>query len=370
MKLPGDHGGTGIMHISRHFRLFAGAAIAVGGLATAAPVSAESLAEFYKGKQMTLIASGSVGGGYDLYARHLSRHIVHQLPGQPRMLVRNMVGAAGVIAANYLYNVAAKDGSVMGQLQRNVAFMPLLGAPPKKKKKGKKRKPTPLKFDGRKFYWIGSPQQELGIMLVAAKTGVKTLEDLKKKELTTSSTGRGAATSVYPRIMNEVFGTRFRVIEGYKGSQTSLLALEKGEVDAHVSGGSSPNFRNRFEPWIKDGKVVMVLQMGLEKDVAYPNAPLVMDLPMKDEDRQLFELAFAEQIMGRPFLAPPGLPADRVKALRDAFDATMKDKAYLAEAAQQKLVINPVRGERINKLLDSVYSRPSSLIDRMRKIAR
>jgi tripartite-type tricarboxylate transporter receptor subunit TctC len=348
-------------------RLSAMASVA-GVLALAGQsASAQSVESFYSDKQMTLIASGSVGGGYDLYARHLSRHIVNHIPGKPRLLVRNMVGAAGVIAANYLYNVAAQDGSIIGQLQRNVAFMPLLGAPAAKK--GKK-KATPLKFDGRKFYWIGTPQQELGIMLVAAQTGVKTWEDLKRRALTTSSTGRGAATSVYPRLMNEVFGTKFRVIEGYKGSQESLLALEKGEVDAHVSGGSSPNFRNRFLPWVKDGRVIVLLQMGLEKDPAFPNAPLVVDLPMKAEDKQLFELAFAEQIMGRPFLAPPGVPADRVKALRDAFDATMKDKGYLAEAAKQKLEINPVRGERINKLLDSVYSGPKELVGRLRRVTQ
>ncbi len=329
-----------------------------------APVGA---AEFFKDKQMSLVASGSVGGGYDLYARHLARHIANHIPGKPKLLVRNMVGAAGVIAANHLYNVAAQDGSVIGQLQRNVAFMPLLGAPQGKKKK---KKPTALKFDGRKFHWIGSPQQELGLMLVAGKTGVKTFEDLKGRELTTSSTGRGAATSVYPRLMNEVFGTKFRVIEGYKGSQEALLALENGEVDAHTSGGSSPNFRNRFAPWVKEGRVVVLLQMGLEKDPAYPNAPLVVDLPMKAEDKQLFELAFAEQVMGRPFLTPPGVPADRVKVLRDAFDATMKDKAYLADADKQKLEINPVRGERINKLLDAVYSRPKDLLDRLRRAAQ
>ncbi|MFM2130742.1 MAG: hypothetical protein RL477_2288, partial [Pseudomonadota bacterium] len=173
-----------------------------------AAASAQSVADFYKGKQITLIASGSVGGGYDLYARHLSRYIVNHIPGRPRMIVRNMEGAAGVIAANYLYNVAAQDGSVIGQLQRNVAFMPLLeGADGKKKKKS-----SPLKFDGRKFHWIGTPQQELGLLLVSTRTGVKTIEDMKKRELTTSSTGRGAATSVYPRLMNEVFGTKFRVI--------------------------------------------------------------------------------------------------------------------------------------------------------------
>lgn len=354
------------MNFTSQLRPLAAAGFVAAALAWPGTAAAQSAQDFYKGRQLTLIASGSVGGGYDLYARHLSRHIVNHLPGQPKMLVRNMVGAAGVIAANYLYNVAPQDGSVIGQLQRNVAFMPLLGAPVKKKK-GKK-KATPLKFDGQKFHWLGSPQQELGILLVAAKTGVKNVEDLKTQELTTSSTGRGAATSVYPRLMNEVFGTKFRVIEGYKGSQTALLALEKGEVDAHVSGGSSPNFRNRFEPWMKAGTVRMILQMGLEKDAAYADVPLVMDLPMPDEDRQLLELAFAEQIMGRPFLAPPGVPAERVKALRDAFDATMKDPAYLDEAGKQGLVINPVRGERINKLLDGVYSRPPALIERMRKI--
>lgn len=347
--------------------LFSAMALVPAALvASPGTADAQSAADFYKGKQMSLIASGSVGGGYDLYARHLSRYIVNHIPGQPRMIVRNMVGAAGVIAANYLYNVAAQDGSVMGQLQRNVAFMPLIGAPQGKKKK----KETPLKFDGRKFHWIGTPQQELGLLLVATKSGVRTVEDLKTKELTTSSTGRGAATSVYPRLMNEVFGAKFRVIEGYKGSQEALLALEKGEVDAHVSGGSSANFRNRFLPWVRDGQVQVLVQMGMEKDPAFPNAPLIMDLPMKEADKQLMELALAEQIMGRPFLAPPGVPADRVKVLRDAFDATMKDKGYLAEAEKQKLEINPVRGVRINQLLDSVYSRPKELVDRLRRVSQ
>lgn len=349
------------MIMPRLSRLALAAAMPAFASAFTGAAMAQSVEDFYKGKQITLIASGSVGGGYDLYARHLSRHIGNYLPGKPRMLVRNMVGAAGVVAANYLYNVAAQDGSTIGQLQRNVAFMPLLGAPSGKKKA------TPLKFDGRKFHWIGTPQQELGLLLVATKTGVKTFDDLKTHTLTASSTGRGAATSVYPRLMNEVFGTKFRVIEGYKGSQESLMALEKNEVDAHVSGGSSPNFRNRFAPWVKEGRVVVLAQMGLEKDPAYPNAPLIVDLPMKAEDKQLFELAFAEQVMGRPFLAPPGVPADRVKALRDAFDVTMKDKAYLAEADKQKLEINPVRGARINQILDAVYSRPKELVDRLRR---
>lgn len=345
------------------------AAAGIVALGLAVPTAgAQSIEEFYKNKQMSLIASGSVGGGYDLYARHLSRYIGNHIPGHPRLLVRNMVGAAGVTAANYLYNVAAQDGSIIGQLQRNVAFMPLLGAPPAKK--GKKKKSTPLKFDGRKFHWLGSPQQELGLMLVDARTGVKTIDDLKKASLTTSSTGKGASTSVYPHLMNDVFGTKFRVIEGYKGSQAALMALEKGEVEAHVSGGSSAAFRNRFMPWVKDGKVRVLLQMGLERDSAFPDAPLVMDLIKKEEDKQLFELAFAEQIMGRPFLAPPRVPAERVKALRDAFDATMKDKDYLGEAAKLKLEINPVSGVRINKLLDNVYSRPPALLDRYRQAAK
>lgn len=319
-------------------------------------------AAFYQNKQVTIIASGSVGGGYDLYARHLSRHMGRHIPGNPKILVNNMTGAAGVTAANHLYNVAPQDGSVLGQLQRNVAFMPLLDE--------RAGGDAPFKFDGRKFHWLGSPQQELGLMLVATKTGVKTPDDLKSRELTASSTGRGSATSIYPRLLNQVFGTKFRVIEGYKGSQTALLALENGEVDAHVSGGSSASFRNRFLPWVKDGKVLVMMQVGFEKDPAFPNAPLVMDLPMGEEDRQLLELAFAEQVMGRPFLAPPGVPAGRVKTLRDAFAATMKDAEYLKEAAQQKLEINPVSGERINKLLDSVYSRPKELINRYREAVK
>lgn len=337
-------------------------ALAALGIGFSMGASAQTDDPFYTNRQVTMIASGSVGGGYDQYARHLARHMTRHIPGNPNIIVQNMTGASGVTAANHLAVVAAQDGSVIGQLQRNVPFMPLL----EDRQGGESR----YRFDGRAFHWLGSPQQELGLLLVSTATGVRSLEDLKTREITTSSTARGAATSIYPRLMNQVFGTQFRVIEGYSGSQTSLQALENGEVDAHVSGGSSANFRNRFRPWVEEGKVIVLIQMGLEKDPEFPDAPLLMDLPMSDEDRRMFELAFAEQIMGRPFLAPPGVPAGRVQLLRAAFDATMKDPAYLAEAETQRLEINPVSGERINRLLDTVYGLSEDFLTRYRESIR
>jgi tripartite-type tricarboxylate transporter receptor subunit TctC len=316
-------------------------------------------AEFYRGKQITLITSASVGGGYDQYARLLAKHMPRFIPGSPSIVVQNMVGAEGIRAANYLYNVAAQDGSVVGGLARNNALARFYDPDN-----------ASVQFDARKFHWLGSPQQEIGLFVLRTEKGAKSLDDLKRIEVTTSSTAHNSPTSIYARMLNLLYGTKIKVIEGYPGSQESLLALERNEVDGHVSGGSSAAFRARISPMLKAGTAKVILQMGMARDPEYPDVPTAIEIMPTAEGKQLFEIAFAEQVMGRPFVLPPGVPAERVKLLRDAFDAALKDPELLADAKAQKMEIDAVTGAAINALLDRVYAAPPELAVRLREMAK
>lgn len=323
-------------------------------------VSSSALAQdFYKGKTIELIVASPPGGGYDQYARTVARHMGRFIPGEPSFVVQNMPGASSIRAANFLYNVARKDGTVMGVLFREVALVPLL-------------EPGNVnpQFKATAFNWIGSPQQELGLLIINSKSPAQTLEDLKKVQINVSSTGPGSAPFVFPRVLNELLGTKFKIVEGYPGSQEALLAVEQGEVDGHVSGGSSASLRARIDPWIERGEAKVLLQMGFRKEEAYASAPLVFDLVKDEQDRRLLELVFTPQLMGRPFVAPPGVPKERVALLREAFDKVMGDKAFLADAARQKMEVAPVKGIEINALLEKVYASPEALIERARKVVK
>ncbi len=335
------------------------AAILLALLANATPAQAQNTDEFFRNRKMTLVTSASVGGGYDQYARLLSRHMPKYLPGNPNMIVQNMPGAEGIKAANYLYAVAPRDGSVVGGLQRNTGLV-----------KFYLPESTTAQFDPRKFIWLGSTQQEIGFFLMRNATGVSGLEGLKTHEVTVSSTSRNSPSSIYPRLLNALYGTKIRVIEGYDGSQTSLLAIERAEVDGHVSGGTSANFRARYRPWEKSGQVAIIMQLGMDRDKEYPNVPTALELAPDETSRSIFEIAFVEQVMGRPFVLPPDVPKARVDILRAAFDKTMLDKDLLEEAAKQGAEIDPVSGARINELLDKVYSAPPALAQRVRDLVQ
>jgi len=201
-------------------------------------------------------------------------------------------------------------------------------------------------------------------------TGAIDLNGLKQRETTVSSTSRNSPSSIYPRLLNALYGTKIRVIEGYDGSQTSLMAIERAEVDGHVSGGTSANFRARYRPWEKSGQVAIIMQLGMERDKEYPNVPTALELAPDETSRSIFEIAFVEQVMGRPFVLPPEVPKDRVEVLRTAFDKTMTDKEFLEEAAKQGAEIDPVTGARINELLDKVYTAPPALAQRVRDLVQ
>ena len=322
----------------------------------ASPLSAQ---EFYRGRTIELLVSVAAGGGYDQYARALARVMGRHIPGNPQIVVQNMPGAGGLRAANLLYSVARKDGTVFGTIVRELAIAPLL-----------EPANTSAQFKADRFMWIGSPQQELGLVIVSSKLGIDRFEKLVGSDVTVSSTGSGSSTTIFCRALNVVFGTRLKSIEGYPGSMEALMALEGGETDAHVSGGSSAAFRARIAPWLAKGQAKVVLQLAMRRDLAYPDAPLVFELIKSEADRQLFELLFTPQVIGRPFLAPPDVPAERVELLRAAFDATMTDPEFLADAAKQKMEINPVGGAEINTLLARIYAMPPALIERARSIVK
>ena len=326
----------------------------------AAPLTAWAQGgDFYAGKTIEVIVAVSPGGGYDSYARLLARHMGRFIPGNPNFVVQNMPGAGGVRAANHLYNLASKDGVAIGMITRELPLLPLL-----------EPTNTAPRFDARRFGWIGSPQQETGLFVLHGRSGVRGLSELATKEIPVSSTGAGTAPSVFPRVLSDVFGWRFKIIEGYPGSQEALQAIETGEADGHLSGGSSAAFRARIQPWVDAKQANVMLQMGFRKDEGFPAAPLALDLATRETDRQLLELVLTPQLMGRPLLAPPGIPAERLELLRKAFDMAMKDGQLLAEAQKQGLEIQPVEGVEISRVLDKVYGASPELIARAQKILK
>ena len=327
-----------------------------GGLGAAAlltslslsSAAADSVSDFYKGKTVELYIGYSVGGGYDTYARLLAKYMGQHIPGKPSIVPKNMTGAGSLKLANWLYNVAPKDGTVFGAIGRGTGFDPLF------KIKG-------AQFEGTKFNWIGSANDEVSVCVSSDGTGVTKFEDVLATELVVGGTGASADTDQFPKIMNGVLGTKFKIVTGYPGGNDVNLAMERGEVKGRC-GWSWSSVKSLRYDWIRDKKVHILVQLSLEKHPDLPNIPLVMDLAKNDDERRILKLIFTRQVMGRPFLAPPGIPAERVAALRKAFMDTMKDKDFLAAAEKAKLEITPVPGEKLQQLVQEAYDSPPALV--------
>jgi tripartite-type tricarboxylate transporter receptor subunit TctC len=331
--------GTGVVALIVALAAFA--ALAVPG------ARAQSAAEFYAGKSIDLEIGYSVGGGYDLYARLLARHLGDHIPGHPTIVPKNMEGAASLRLANYLYAAAPRDGTVIGAISRGAAFDPLLNE-------------KNAQFDASKFSWIGSANNEVSVCVALQSSGITHFDDVLTKPLTIGSTGVGDDTYQFPALMNAELGTKFKIVTGYPGGNDITLALERGEVQGRC-GWSWSSIVTTRKDWITSKKIVVLVQMSLSKHPDLPDVPLIMDLAKTTEQRQIFKLIFARQVMGRPFTAPPGVPADRVTALRTAFDETMKDKAFLDDAAKGQFEINPVGGEELDALVKEIYQTPADV---------
>jgi len=321
---------------------------------TAAP--AQSPAEFYKGKNVELYIGYSVGGAYDLYARVLARHLGRHIPGNPTIIPKNMEGAGSLRLANWLYNVGAKDGTVLATIGRGTGFDPLLGS------KG-------AQFQADKFTWVGSANNEVSICVAWKGSGITKFEDTMTKELIVGGTGAAADTDQFPRILNGVLGTKFKIVSGYPGGNDITLAMERGEVKGRC-GWSWSSVVATHKRWVDDKTITVLVQLSLNKHPDLPDIPLVMEFAKTEEQKQIFRLIFARQVMGRPFLAPPGLPKDRAEALRRAFDATMKDPEFLADATRTQLEITPVAGEEVEKLVTELYQTPKPVADKAAEFIR
>jgi len=308
---------------------------------------AQSPADFYKGKTVDLYIGYSVGGGYDLYARFLARHMSKHIPGNPTVLPKNMEGAGSLRLANWLYNVAPKDGTAFGAIGRGTGFDTLLGN-------------KAAQFDANKYTWIGSANNEVSICVAWHTTGITKFDDLLTKELIVGGTSSSADTDQFPKIANGVLGTKMRVITGYPGGNEVGLAMERGEVQGRC-GWSWSSVKSTHQKWYDDKKFNILVQLALDKHPELPEIPLIVDLAKTEEQRQILRLIFARQVMGRPFVAPPNVPRERADALRKAFMDTMTDKDFLADAEKAQMEITPVHGTEIDKLVKEIHATPPAV---------
>jgi tripartite-type tricarboxylate transporter receptor subunit TctC len=313
--------------------------------------SAQNAADFYRGRSIDLYIGYSAGGGYDVYARALARHMGRFIPGGPAIVPKNMPGAGSLVLGNWLYNVAPRDGTAFGTLARGVAFEPLLGS-------------TKAQFDAARFGWIGSMNEEVSVCAAWHTSGVTRLEEVVQREFTVGGSGPAADTDQFPKVLNSTIGTRFKIVTGYPGGNDIDLAMERGEVMGRC-GWSWSSVVATHKSWLDEGKISILVQLSLSRHPDLPNVPLVMSFARTDEQKQIFRLVFARQPMGRPFLAPPGIPPDRLSALRDAFMATVTDPAFLAEAGKMQLEINPVAGDAVQEIVREVYQTPQPVVRRV-----
>jgi tripartite-type tricarboxylate transporter receptor subunit TctC len=319
------------------------------------PSHAQSVADFYKGKNLTMEIGYSVGGGYDIYARLVARFLGRHVPGNPTVVTKNMPGAGSLRLANWLYSAAPKDGTEIGTIGRGIPFDPLLGSPQ-------------ADFDPLKFTWLGSANNEVSICAAWHTSGIKKLEELYTKSMIVGGTGGGADTDVFPEILNGVLQTKIRIVSGYPGGNDINIAMERGEVDGRC-GWSWSSVVATHSHWLTQSKINVLVQLSLSKHADLAHVPLIEEFAKTAEDKQILKLIFARQVMGRPFLAPPGLPADRAAALQQAFVATMKDKDFLAEAEKMKLEINPVSAAEVEQVLREAYQVPKEVAVRAGKLA-
>lgn len=309
---------------------------------------AQAPAEFFKGKTIEVLIGTSTGGGYDAYTRILSRHMGRHVPGNPVLVPKNMAGGGGIRLANYLYNAALRDGLTFGTYNRGITYEPLLGN-------------KSAQFDPTRFHWIGSTNDEVSICVAWHTAGVERYQQVLERELLVGASGVGADTYQFPKLVNGVLGTKFKVVTGYPGGNDIDLAMERQEVQGRCSWSWS-SAKATHPSWLPEKKFNILFQMGLSKHPELPDVPLIMDLARSDEDRAIFKLMFSRQVMAWPFFLPPGVPHDRVDALRAAFTATMHDKEFLADAAKAKFEIRSVTGSHIQTLVQEIYQTPAETV--------
>ena len=315
----------------------------------AAPASADPVADYFKGKTVTVLVGVSAGGEYDLQARLISRYLGRYIPGNPTVVAQNMVGAGGLTEANYLYNVAPKDGTFIGMIQNALPVMQAVNLPGPQ-------------FDSARFLWLGAIAPTVETLAVWHTSGVTTIDQARSKEVVIGAVGKGGITDTFPRMINEFAGTKFKIVVGYPGGNDVNLAMERGEVAGRNNTWSS--WKATKKNWLDEHKITILAYEGPKP----PDLGNVPDLAKTDEDKAAIRLIAAGTLFGRPLTAPPGVPADRIAALRAAFLATMKDPEFLKEAAAGDIEVDPVDGVKMQKIAEELIALPESVKARARPL--
>lgn len=338
-----------------------GRAAALAIFLSSASAFADPVVDFYRSKEVSLFVGSAPGGGYDTTARLVARHYTKHIPGNPTILVRNMPGAGSLNMTNHVANIAAKDGTAIGAPQNTAPLEKLLHILSPNGKNAN--------FDAEKLQWLGTTAQDIFVLITWHTAGAKTFEDLRTIETLVGSTGHNTDQSITARLLNQVLGTKLKIVTGYKSSPEIMLAMERGELQGS-SGRAYSSLMSGSADLVRDGKVAILVQMGMTKHPDIPNVPSAVDLAPSEADRKALELVFSKYQMSRPFFAPAETSPQRVEALRRAFDATMKDAAFLADAERQQMEINPLRGEEVQALIENLFKTPTPLLERARELVK
>ncbi|HVU41426.1 MAG TPA: tripartite tricarboxylate transporter substrate-binding protein [Xanthobacteraceae bacterium] len=320
---------------------------------SAFPFAASRADDFYRGKQITILVGFSAGGTYDATARLFARHLGRHLAGNPTVIVQNMPGAGSMVATMNLFHTAPKDGTTLGVIGGGTVIEPLLGNPQ-------------AKYDARQFAWIGGRSRDDFLCVVWHTVPVNSIADATTRQVVVGATGPGSRTQTYPQALNDLAGTKFKIVSGYPGGNEITLALQKGEVEGYC-GWAVGSIRQRAPQWLTDGTLKVLVQFTAGKP-DLPNAPVATDLAKTKEGREAIQILSADSVLAWPLMAPPGLPADRVRELRTAFDAMMADPALLADAKKANLDVDRVSGAEMQALIDRLYAAPAPVLDLVRKI--
>lgn len=325
------------------------AASVVGSFAAADPV-----ADFYAGKPLNLVISTGAGGGLDANARLVGRHMGKHMPGKPSIIARNMPGAGHIQATNFMYAQAPKDGSYIAAILPSFILYQMIDG-------------RGAQYDSKNFNWLGSSDVDNMNVYVWHTTPVKTVEDVKTTEVLMGATGAGSYTILYPTLMNNLIGTKFKIVAGYKSTNEIHLAMERGEVQGRA-GNFFSSLKSGNAEWLRDKKITLLAQIGEERDPEFADIPLLQELTQDPEAKQIFRLFSAEIAMGRAFLTTPDVPADRLAALRKAFEATMKDEAFLAEAKTASIDVRPLKADALTRIANDIASTPKALVERAAQV--
>jgi tripartite-type tricarboxylate transporter receptor subunit TctC len=335
--------------VTRKSRIIRSAALqAFLGLALGAPAIADSVSDFYSGKSLNMIVSTGVGGGLDANARMVARHIGNHIPGRPSVVPRNMTGAGHLQATNFMFNQAPRDGTHIGAILPSFALYQLIDG------KG-------AQYDSRKFNWIGSSDVDNMNVYVWHAANVRSVDDAKRTQVLMGGTGAGSYTILFPTLMNNLLGTKFKMVPGYKSTNEIHLAMERGEVQGRA-GNFFSSLKSGNSDWLRDKKIDLIAQVGAARDVDFPNVPLLHELAPNPEAARIMRLFSAEIAMGRAYLTTPDTPADRLAALQKAFDATMADPGFLEEAKKAAIDVRPLKAAQLQAILDDIMSSPPELL--------